>query len=35
MECVHYPVAPTVLVFLMVLRGTGTLELARAQSKGK
>ena len=35
MECVHHPVAPTVLAFLVVLCGTGTLERARAQSTGK
>ena len=35
MEYVHHPVAPTVLAFLVVLCGTGTLEKAPAQSTGK
>ncbi|KAK2551224.1 hypothetical protein P5673_027989 [Acropora cervicornis] len=34
MEYVHHPVAPTVLAFLVVLCGTGTLERAPAQSTG-
>lgn len=35
MEYVHHPVAATVLAFLVVLCGTGTLEKAPAQSTGK
>ena len=35
MECVHRHVARTVLPFLVVLYGIGTLEPAQAQSTGK